>query len=984
MLDFIRRTVPPPGPNVVSDGDLLARFTAVRDEDAYRMLVRRHGPMVLGVARRVLRNGHAAEDVFQATFLALVEQANTLRRQPAVAAWLYRVAVRISYRARPRVSPVVPTTTAAPDAASLAEQNELRAGLDAAVERLPEKLRRTIVLCYFSGHTTDEAARLLDCPPGTVRSRLAAARDKLRTDLTRRGITISAAGLTATLAGEAKAVVVPAGLLALTMRVAGPTVALTPVVLTLAKGAVAMSWMKVTLAAVMTLTAGVGIGVVVAGARQASGTSTATNVRLLVPPEQAAKDTNDLSAARLIESTDKLPEDSLWPNSDHPMSDKATTPEPARTINGLVIGPDDKPLPGAKLIVPKKSITEAITNAQALTELAGTAGPDGRFSLRLTPPGQGARFYVIAHAAGFGVDWVDLSEVKPSNEITFRLLKDVPITGRVVSTEGKPVAGVTVSAASIYVPKNESLDDYLSGWMRDLPGNLASPQKRLYIALDGVTGAATTDMAGEFTLHGAGAERIVRVTFHGGGVARSTPYIITRPGFDPKPFNDVLLKKEHDNLRVTNRFLGLYSPSLTFVAEAGKTVEGVVKDAASGKSLPGCSVFVNTGFGDGITVMSELNGRYRIDGLPKKPEGYSVGVAPPKDSTYLQRRSGTADTDGYAPVKLDIELVKGVVVTGRVVDRQTGKGVQAGIRFAPLPDNRFFASKPGFDNYLSDHTMTGTDKDGYFRLVTIPGQALVTAQVHDGEKFYGDFVSPYRLAVPDPDQKELFKYDSDDDDWSITTAGGVELLRAEHAVKVIDIKDIGETAVNLFADRGVTAILTVQDAEGNPLTGAWVAGLAAYGPITFKLPEATTTVFALNHEKPRTLTVYHPERSLAGTVTIRGDEKEPVVVKLGTVGKVIGRLVEVDGSPLAGAQVSISPRSPTCGELYRKASPVGTPVLTDKDGRFTLSGVIPGISFSLRTRRGQDQFRGNPRIGWRQLKSGESLDLGDQPMEPIR
>jgi hypothetical protein len=331
-------------------------------------------------------------------------------------------------------------------------------------------------------------------------------------------------------------------------------------------------------------------------------------------------------------------------------------------------------------------------------------------------------------------------------------------------------------------------------------------------------------------------------------------------------------------------------------------------------------------------------------------------------------------------------MVKGVVVTGRVVDRQTGKGVQAGVRFAPLPGNRFFASKPGFDNYRANATMEGTDIDGRFRLVTIPGKALVMAQVHEGEKFNGDHLSPYHRAVPDPDHKDLFKYDKDDDYWTVTTASGsVEFTNVEHAVKVIDIKESGETVVELFVDRGVTAQLAIQDPKGNPLSGAWVAGLTDHSPITYKLPEPTVTVYALNPEKPRVLTIYHPEKNLGGTITIRGDEEQPLVAKLDPAGRMTGRLLNLNGTPLAGAQVSIGPQSYIGRDVYyRMPNPTGKPVFTDKDGRFTLTGIVPGISFSLQTQREQVPFRASPRIGWRQLKPGETLDLGDWKMEPIR
>jgi hypothetical protein len=323
-------------------------------------------------------------------------------------------------------------------------------------------------------------------------------------------------------------------------------------------------------------------------------------------------------------------------------------------------------------------------------------------------------------------------------------------------------------------------------------------------------------------------------------------------------------------------------------------------------------------------------------------------------------------------------------VTGRVVDKQTGKGVQAGIRFAPLPDNRFFGSKPGFDNYRHDRTMQSTNKDGSFQLATIPGKALLTVQVHDGEKFNGQYLSPYRNAVPDAEHMNLFNYDKDDDRWTISTAGGMEIISGEHAVKVIDINENEETKVELFVDRGVTARITVQDADGKPLAGAWVAGLTAHWPITYRSPEATATVYALNPERPRTLVVFHPDKALGGTVTVRGEEKEPVIVKLAPVGKVLGRLLDTDGNPLAGAAVSVGAPSETVRELYRFANSTGKPAVTDKEGRFTLPGVVPGISFYLQTWKGNSYFTGKPKIGLLKLTPGESLNLGDRAMEVQR
>ena len=126
------------------------------------------------------------------------------------------------------------------------------------------------------------------------------------------------------------------------------------------------------------------------------------------------------------------------------------------------------------------------------------------------------------------------------------------------------------------------------------------------------------------------------------------------------------------------------------------------------------------------------------------------------------------------------------------------------------------------------------------------------------------------------------------------------------------------------------------------------------------------------------------QQTYRGLATIRGDETEPVIVKLGPVGTLTGRLLDTDGNALTGATVSIYARGMIARELYRFATPTGKPVVTDKNGRFTLTGVVPGVLFSLQVQKGDDYFAGKPRLGQRQLKPGERLNLGDRTMESQR
>jgi RNA polymerase sigma factor (sigma-70 family) len=207
LLQHLHRRRAGPAPNGADDAELLDRFVRNRDEAAFEVLVWRHGTMVHNVCRRVLRDAHAAEDAFQATFLVLVRKAASIGRRESLAGWLYRVAYRVALRARsravPRPAADLPEPAAPePDAVLW---RDLRPVLDEEVGRLPQKYRLPVVLCYLSGLTTDEAARQLGVPRGTVLSRLAWARQRLRARLSLRGVAPSAALLGALLASEAAA-----------------------------------------------------------------------------------------------------------------------------------------------------------------------------------------------------------------------------------------------------------------------------------------------------------------------------------------------------------------------------------------------------------------------------------------------------------------------------------------------------------------------------------------------------------------------------------------------------------------------------------------------------------------------------------------------------------------------------------------------------------------------------------------------------------
>jgi RNA polymerase sigma factor (sigma-70 family) len=206
-----------------TDGLLLERFVAARDERAFEALLRRHGPMVLAVCQRVLHNQDDSEDAFQATFLVLARKAASIARRELLGAWLYGVAYRAALETRAARRGRERQVTTMPEPGVLDRDQawrELRPILDQELHALSEKHRAAIVLCDLEGRSRREAAAQLGIPEGTLSSRLATARRALARRLARHGFAISGASLAALLSHGIAAAGLPVGLASATTRAA--------------------------------------------------------------------------------------------------------------------------------------------------------------------------------------------------------------------------------------------------------------------------------------------------------------------------------------------------------------------------------------------------------------------------------------------------------------------------------------------------------------------------------------------------------------------------------------------------------------------------------------------------------------------------------------------------------------------------------------------------------------------------------------------
>jgi RNA polymerase sigma factor (sigma-70 family) len=225
ILRHLQRHFPGAGSRELTDLQLLERFAHHKDEAAFAALVQRHGPMVQGVCRRVLRRAEDAEDAFQATFLVLARKATAVAWRESVDRWLYQVAYRLAAEARARNARRDALERQAsqrlrPAGAKQEGLSEVCAVLDEALHELPARYQEPLALCYLHGLTREQAAGRLGWSLRTLERRLAQGRERLRKALTRRGVTLSAALLAGPLTGTAADAAVPTRLVAATARAA--------------------------------------------------------------------------------------------------------------------------------------------------------------------------------------------------------------------------------------------------------------------------------------------------------------------------------------------------------------------------------------------------------------------------------------------------------------------------------------------------------------------------------------------------------------------------------------------------------------------------------------------------------------------------------------------------------------------------------------------------------------------------------------------
>jgi RNA polymerase sigma factor (sigma-70 family) len=942
----------------LTDTQLLERFVAVHEEDAFAALLRRHGPLVLGVCRRVLWREQDAEDAFQATFLMLARHARSIRQTEAVGSWLYRVAHRIATKAGIAMARRIALEKRAVAGANAlgspegeSSLRELQGVLDEEVARLPEKYRAPFVMCCLEGRTRTEAARELGWKEETVGGRVALARQLLKKRLTRRGVSLAAALTALALGSEVKATV-STSLIQTTARAAlaygaGQASALSASVAALLKGASkSMWWTKTKIA--MVLVAMIGVGAACGLARAPSAASGLADEK----PQASAK-------PQAAEDKDSV------------------------TYGGRVLDPDGKPIAGAKLYL------LYYTPRELPVPVRGTSDEEGRFRFTVKKtefdtgdsrePWQAAMAVALADGYGLGVPPMELGKKWDPADQTLVLTKDDrPVSGRVVDLQGKPIAGVRVTVGGLHWPRKGDLAPLLQE-MKDRKV-FYPPLRDLTIGLEGthidhflgkVLPAATTGEDGRFTIKGLGRERFVTLRLESPTIVHRTIYVATRPGGlieVPGQWS------ASDKLKTSL----VYGVPFDFAAAPCKPIVGVVRDKDTGKPIPG-AIVTSFSFPGSNYIQTELrtvadkDGKYRLNGMPKG-EGSVIRAGPPEGAPYLGATQRLNDSPALEPITADFNLKRGVWIIAKVKDKETGEPVRATFDYGVFEDNPNRKEVPNlsFDSY------TYNNVDGTFKIVGLPGRGLVGVRAYPPE-------NQYRMAVGADQIKGLRE-----DGHFFTFPHLLYSKGFNTLVEVNPAADADGVSVEILFHPGLKLTGTILDPDGKPLAGALASGLDSNSTWSYQpLKIAEFTVRGLEKGETRLLQFFHKDKNLSGSVAIKEGQKDKLTVKLAPSGTLTGRLVNADGKPVIDGEIIALINQPlgAAGEPkvdFTKGSFHENRIRVNKNGEFRIEGLIPGLKYQMGVIKGVYLHKlGGEAAADITIKAGETKKLGDVEVKPF-
>ena len=649
---------------------------------------------------------------------------------------------------------------------------------------------------------------------------------------------------------------------------------------------------------------------------------------------------------------------------------------------GIVTDEKDRPIGGASIEILGKFTTAAGKAPIGKT----TSGPDGEFSFTIDKskfPDFQTEFVnrgVVASKEGYAVGWWSRDESKPDeNPKMILVTDDTPINGRLVDLEGKPLAGVSVRVENIMAAKNQNLVP----WLAALEGGQIfweaineHAAKRGPYSPPGFAKDFKTDSNGNFSITGVGKDRWINVILEGPTIAYTRATIVTRK------MKSIVANDGVPNPEWSRKYT-VHGADCVIAVPPSQPVTGIVKDAKTGEPMPDVAIesyrMTERGMSAGreIRVKTDEDGRYTLTGLPKGA-GSQIMAVPNDDQPYLMRVFDVPNPTGMNPIDLDLELNKGVWITGNLTNNSTGKNLEikdeAYVYYFPYLSNPFAQATPeydrqNFDGYQQRYKVAA---DGSYRLVGLPGKAIVGAMVG-------------REPYPQGQGFDNIK-GADKRGWFPTFRVGIGPGNKWPTImREVDIAEtVDSVELDFQLDAGKEIAIEMTDPDGEALKGVQVNGLGQ-GKWWPTISTSSFDAVAFKPGEKRTMLFHHPERKLGKVerVTAGDDADQKLSVQLQPLVTIRGRLVDKDDQPVSGARIRIEPLP------NEEFSPnLKKNVSTDADGRFEHSKVLPGSKYAVMAEHGMMGF--SAVASNLAIEPGETIDLGtvnvskkDRP-KPIR
>jgi beta-lactamase regulating signal transducer with metallopeptidase domain/protocatechuate 3,4-dioxygenase beta subunit len=647
----------------------------------------------------------------------------------------------------------------------------------------------------------------------------------------------------------------------------------------------------------------------------------------------------------------------------------------SRSVRGRVVDTAGKPLADVSLQVLKFGPNRVIAAEEADGPLLAQTktDADGRFALELD---EGRRMPLIAVYPGFALDLFDIPQQGDVPAMEIVLKPEQPIPGRMIDAEGRPVAGAKVFIGARLSPRQPNLlDEYLEERKKGSPG---PPVENRFLTLRFMPTSylPISDAEGRFVIHGIAADGACQIQINDARFVRERVVVVNRQGLDTAPYNPPAAGNRQAPVRLVGR-------DFTHVGIPGLTIEG--RATANGKPAADLIVRASANLSVVGVTTTDAEGRYRLTGVPRGGEVRVTFGGPERQTEVLRHEVTISTTADDAQKTVDVELKlgsvgEGTLLSGRVIDPLTGKGVPAFVRFVPILGNEF-ANQPRYKDALRGARQVRANGGGEFRVPVIPGPGAVMVQVNPTIRIGGHMVSPFRMGVVSKADSAKLKLTERPFGKAFPAAGGgFSSLDLSNIAQYVDLAEGAQAEpIEITLDRGKTAELEIVDGDGQPVTGAVIVGIDDFSFPT-RLDESRTTLYALAAESPRKLIVRHSLHGLAGLLTVTGNEPSPIRMMLDKAAAIRGRAVDKSGAPIA--ETACETFSQATFQLQKFENTGKPQQKTGADGRFRFDNLIPGEPIELRVSVDGKLLTAKLTAEQQPQKPGQEVDLGDVVFAP--